>query len=195
MVKWDEEWEASMPARARHTRRVGVGMIFLVVLLLVALMVVATRWRLWLPPGPSGAITEADLKPSSRDKEQGPFAICHGAVRVSCVVDGDTIWFKGDKIRIADINAPEISHPQCDSEEVLGDKARDRLVALLNAGPFSLDKTESRDVDKYGRKLRAITRGGRSLGAVMVGEGPKHGQGGGATGATDQPRRVEPDAP
>ena len=171
MRKWDEEWEAAMPPRVRPRRSAGVGLIFVVVLLLVALMTVATRWQKWGAAGPSGAVTEADLKPSPRDKEQGPFALCHGSVRITCVVDGDTIWFKGEKIRIADINAPEISHPQCDSELALGDKARDRLVELLNAGPFSLDKTESRDVDKYGRKLRSITRGGRSLGAVMVGEG------------------------
>jgi endonuclease YncB( thermonuclease family) len=29
------------------------------------------------------------------------------------VVDGDTFWYQGTKIRIADINAPEVSHPGC----------------------------------------------------------------------------------
>jgi endonuclease YncB( thermonuclease family) len=171
-VRWDEEWEASMPARARPKRRLGVGAIFLVVLMLVALMVVATRWRHWIGGvGGANAITAADLKPSARDTDHGPIALCHGPVRITCVVDGDTIWYAHEKIRVADINAPEISHPQCDYELALGDKARDRLVVLLNAGPFSLDKTESRDVDKYGRKLRSITRGGKSVGAVLVNEG------------------------
>jgi len=160
-----------MPARARPRRGLGVGVIFLVVLLLLALMVVATRWRHWSAPPAGPAISAADLKPSARDHDNGPFALCHGPVRVSCIVDGDTIWYNREKVRIADINAPEISHPECDYELDLGNKARDRLMALLNAAPFSLDATESRDVDKYGRKLRTITRGGKSVGQVLVSEG------------------------
>lgn len=38
------------------------------------------------------------------------FGLCDGPVRVNCVVDGDTLWFRGDKIRIADIDAPEITN-------------------------------------------------------------------------------------
>ena len=38
------------------------------------------------------------------------FAVC-GMVRRTCVVDGDTIWLEGVKIRIADIDTPEISQP------------------------------------------------------------------------------------
>ncbi len=41
------------------------------------------------------------------------FSLCDGPVRVNCVVDGDTFWFRGDKIRIADIDAPEIVSPRC----------------------------------------------------------------------------------
>ena len=175
-VRWDEEWEASRLAHARPRRRAGVGTIFVVVLLLVAVMVVATRWRHWamgpIPkPGAAKTVTAAELKAGPQDHLHGPFAPCHGPVRVTCMVDGDTIWYAHQKIRVADINAPEIGHPQCDYELDLGNKATARLTELLNAGPFSLDATETRDVDKYGRKLRTITRGGKSLGMVLVGEG------------------------
>ena len=90
---------------------------------------------------------------------------------MNCVVDGDTIWIGGDKIRIADIDTPEISEPKCRSELALGNKATARLIELINAGPFELKGWPGRDKDRYGRKLRILTRDGRSLGDILVSEG------------------------
>jgi endonuclease YncB( thermonuclease family) len=98
------------------------------------------------------------------------FSIC-GSVRRTCVVDGDTFWLDGVKIRIADIDTPEIGQPQCDREYQLGMKATYRLVELLNAGPFELRTIGGRDEDRFGRKLRVVIRGGRSLGDQLVSEG------------------------
>lgn len=98
------------------------------------------------------------------------FPLCEGPIRKNCVVDGDTIWFRGDKIRIADIDAPEISSPNCEDEKVVGEIARDRLVELLNAGGFSL-RSGWRDTDRYGRMLRTVTRKEKSLGEMLVEEG------------------------
>ena len=98
------------------------------------------------------------------------FARCDGASRITCVVDGDTIWLQGVKIRIADINTPEVSSPECPAERALGERATSRLISLLNQGWFSL-KAIDRDEDTYGRKLRIITRGGSSIGATLVKEG------------------------
>ena len=98
------------------------------------------------------------------------FAVC-GMVRRTCVVDGDTIWLEGVKIRIADIDTPEISQPKCDYEYDLGIKARDRLVVLLNQGEFSSVPIGNRDEDQYGRKLRVLMRDGRSIGDQLVAEG------------------------
>jgi micrococcal nuclease len=105
-----------------------------------------------------------------RDREAAFFARCAGPVRVTCIVDGDTFWYRGTKIRIADINAPEIGSPRCRAEARLGERAALRLTALLNAGPFTLapaDRTE----DAYGRRLVTVTRGGASLGARLTAEG------------------------
>lgn len=100
------------------------------------------------------------------------FTRCSGAVRITCVVDGDTIWLNGTKIRIADIDTPEISRPGCAAERQLGKAATARLQTLLNAGPITVAANPSgRDTDRYGRKLRVIMRGGQSLGAQMVAEG------------------------
>lgn len=99
------------------------------------------------------------------------FRKCDFGHRTNCVVDGDTIWIAGQKIRIADIDTPEISKPQCQSELALGNKATARLVELINAGPFEVKAWPDRDEDRYGRKLRVLVRDGRSLGDILVSEG------------------------
>lgn len=97
-------------------------------------------------------------------------ARCSGPIRTTCVVDGDTFWLEGTKIRIADINTPEVGEPKCPSEAELGERATERLIVLLNDGGFSLRPID-RDEDRYGRKLRIVTRGGTSLGDILVDEG------------------------
>lgn len=100
----------------------------------------------------------------------GSFTLCHTGGGYNCVVDGDTLWIAGDKVRVADIDAPETHPPRCASEAFLGRRATLRLQSLVNAGPFSL-ATLDRDSDRYGRKLRVLTRNGRSLGDQLVSEG------------------------
>lgn len=102
------------------------------------------------------------------------FSSCSGQARINCVVDGDTIWAEGEKVRLADIDAPEIFSPQCTREEELGHRATQRLTALLNQGPVKLEKSSSRERDKYGRLLRVATVNGRSVGQTLVGEGLAH---------------------
>ena len=41
----------------------------------------------------------------------------------------------------------------------------------MNVGPFEVVRSGSRDEDKYGRKLRDIKRGGRSLTDILIAEG------------------------
>ena len=98
------------------------------------------------------------------------FELC-GVTRRTCVVDGDTFWLEGEKIRIADIDTPEISEPKCDSEYQLGMKATHRLRDLLNEGAFEVRPIGNRDEDRFGRKLRVIVRHGQSLGDQLVSEG------------------------
>ena len=81
------------------------------------------------------------------------FTLCGDGPRTNCVVDGDTFWINGVKVRLADINAPETQQAGCPAERDLGNRAKDRLVKLLNAGPFTLE-IEGRDTDRYGRALR-----------------------------------------
>lgn len=99
------------------------------------------------------------------------FSLCRYESDRNCVIDGDTIRYAGEKIRLLDIDAPEIANPQCPQEAALGERAKQRLVALLNAGSFEIVARGWRDTDQYDRKLRLLIRNGRSLGDVLVAEG------------------------
>lgn len=98
------------------------------------------------------------------------FTLCSGAPRVTCVVDGDTFWLEGEKIRIADINAPETVQAGCPLEAAKGHRAKLRLVELLNAGKIELVAAD-RDRDRYGRLLRTVSTDGRNVGALLIAEG------------------------
>lgn len=99
----------------------------------------------------------------------GRFGHCHTGGGTNCVVDGDTFWIDGEKVRMADIDAPETHPSRCAEEDRLGTAATRRLQALLNDGPVEL-RSIDRDYDRYGRRLAIVTRGGRSLGDVLVEE-------------------------
>lgn len=90
-----------------------------------------------------------------------------GPVRV---IDGDTFDYGGERIRVADIDTPEL-RGRCAHEIELAARATSRMRALLAEGPFELHPTGDRDEDQYGRKLRIVTRGGQSLGDMLVAEG------------------------
>ena len=98
------------------------------------------------------------------------FTLCSDAPRTTCVVDGDTFWLNDEKVRLADINAPETHSAGCAAERELGHRATRRLLVLLNSGPFNLE-IDGRPTDRYGRALRVAKRGGRSLGQQLVSEG------------------------
>lgn len=140
----------------------------------LAAITAALAWR-GVPPGFSmelGALKLGAPTATATDRERAQFTRCAGPVRVTCVVDGDTFWYRGEKIRIADINAPEVSKPGCAREAKLGAQATARLQALLNAGPFTLARDPSSDDrDRYGRLLRDVTRDGESLGDTLRAEG------------------------
>lgn len=138
---------------------------------IVALPIAAFSAAFFWGGGPE--IRAADSAPnngqaSQDDTQSGDFSICSGSRRITCIVDGDTFWFEGEKIRIADINTPEVTSPKCSAEAELGAQATDRLQQLMNAGRFTLTGTAT---DRYGRALRTVMRGRQSLGEVLVDEG------------------------
>lgn len=101
----------------------------------------------------------------------GRFGICRGPFRRNCVVDGDTFWTDGEKVRLAGIDTPELSPPRCAEEGRRGRAAKRRLYELLNSGTVELHVSGTRDRDRYGRLLRTATVDGRSVGRTMIAEG------------------------
>lgn len=94
-------------------------------------------------------------------------SICAPGPRDNCVVDGDTFWLAGEKVRVADIDAPEMDG-RCAYEGQLARKSRDRLLTLLNTEAFTLRREGQ---DRYGRTLAVVLRGNRSIGDMLVAEG------------------------
>ncbi|MCE6078403.1 thermonuclease family protein [Agrobacterium vitis] len=119
--------------------------------------------------GVLASVASAQPSSSARSPSQA-FSICGSGQRITCVVDGDTFWFRGEKIRIADIDTPELSPPRCERERERGLAAKQRLLDILNSGPISL-QTTARDEDRFGRKLRIVYRDRRSVGDILVAEG------------------------
>lgn len=115
----------------------------------------------WAPDRGSGSRAPA---------ERIAFTFCHNGGGTNCVVDGDTFYLNGDKIRIADIDAPETHDYDCASELERGQRATRRLQDLLSSGSIRLAST-GRDTDSYGRKLRTVEVNGAGVGEALVGAG------------------------
>lgn len=92
----------------------------------------------------------------------------------SCVVDGDTLWYNGSKIRMEHIDAPEVENYDCPAEKALGDKATARLTDLLNAGGWTLQRDGNRERDKYGRFLLTLHTASGTIEGEMISEGLAH---------------------
>lgn len=95
---------------------------------------------------------------------------CGSGKRVTCVVDGDTIWFKGEKIRMMGYDTPEPTTGICGggTERRLAARASKRLVQLLNNNTVTIERDGK---DRYGRTLAVIRVDGRNVGDILIEEG------------------------
>lgn len=160
-----------MPTRPRRSRTLPA-------LLLAAAAGGGAIWALTSPhePAPAPAVEQQGAgqgaqRPARPDGTlQGRFTLCRIGGGADCVVDGDTFWMGGVKIRIADIDTPELHPARCVEEARLGEAATLRLYALLNSGTVTL-QTADRDTDRYGRKLRRVMVNGRGVGDTLIAEG------------------------
>jgi endonuclease YncB( thermonuclease family) len=98
------------------------------------------------------------------------FGYCHTGGGTNCVVDGDTFYLGGEKVRIAGIDAPETHPPRCADEARLGNQATEKLNALLNSGAVTMTSID-RDRDTYGRLLRNVAVNGHDVGEAMISAG------------------------
>jgi endonuclease YncB( thermonuclease family) len=84
-------------------------------------------------------------------------------------VDGDTVKLGTQSLRLLNIDAPEISRPDCAAEAERGRAAADRLRAMLSEGPVAI--WPNGRLDRYGRPLVRLTVAGRDAGDVLIAEG------------------------
>ena len=100
------------------------------------------------------------------------------AALVLCAVvtvhDGDTIRCDGERVRIANIDAPELpDSPKCHDRRAsygwcdykAGYASRDALAKLAASGPVRMERL---GVDKYGRTLARVTVNRRDVGSYLV---------------------------
>jgi endonuclease YncB( thermonuclease family) len=93
--------------------------------------------------------------------------VCGGGKRINCVVDGDTFWLDGEKIRIEDIDAPEVKG-KCRHERQLAAKATKRLSVLLSRQAIRIERNGR---DRFGRTLVQVSTGRGEVGKAMIRDG------------------------
>ena len=85
--------------------------------------------------------------------------------------DGDTCYViyegKKDKVRLLDLDTPEISNPQCEKEYILGIEAREYINQLIFDGKRIEFETEY-NRDFFGRILSYIIVDGENVSKLMV---------------------------
>ena len=101
--------------------------------------------------------------------------MCSGGNRaergVTCLVDGDTFWQGGVKMRLLDIDTPETFEAECSAEKEMGDRATARLQQLMAEG-YTLENSGEKDRTSDRRDLvRLILPDGRDAGQVLISEG------------------------
>lgn len=92
---------------------------------------------------------------------------CGSGARINCVVDGDTVWIDGEKIRLLNVDAPEIGQADCRAERQRGIAARDRMVQLTTGRPEIFRQGK----DRYGRTLAHVRFAGRDIGEALIATG------------------------
>lgn len=93
-----------------------------------------------------------------------PMPICGAGRRINCVVDGDTVWLDGEKIRLVNIDAPEVK-ARCLAERDRAGAATRELASLLHSQPIRIQR---RGEDRFGRTLAALSTPAGDVGDLLV---------------------------
>lgn len=89
------------------------------------------------------------------------------------VIDGDTFDIGDERVRIANIDAPETKSAKCDAERRLGEVVKRRLQELLSSPGFEMERGDpksGRMKDRYGRTLATAYVEGVDVGAILIEE-------------------------
>ncbi|MFM7347135.1 MAG: thermonuclease family protein [Tagaea sp.] len=109
---------------------------------------------------------------------EGPRLYEPGACRA---IDGDTLDCAGRRVRLANIDAPEI-HGRCPSEIQMAERAKLAAMIALADAPVRVvpDGGPGGGKDRFGRLIARVTVDGTDLGGALVAQGLARPYAGGA---------------
>lgn len=81
-----------------------------------------------------------------------------------------TIWYRGEKIRLEGLNAPEV-RGACNHEIALARQATERLRAILSSESFTVSRHGK---DRYGQTLATIRNSRGDVARILIAEGLAH---------------------
>lgn len=105
---------------------------------------------------------------------EGPRLYEPGACRA---IDGDTLDCAGRRVRLANIDAPELNG-RCPSEIQTAERAK--LAAMIAIADAAVRVVPDGGKDRYGRLIARVTVDGKDLGGVLVAQGLARPYAGGA---------------
>lgn len=95
-------------------------------------------------------------------------ALCPAqGVRITCVHDGDSFIVERERIRIENIDTPELNG-KCEAERARAVTSRNALLDLLNGGEVSIRRSGQ---DRHGRTLARVTVNGADVGDALIRSG------------------------
>jgi endonuclease YncB( thermonuclease family) len=149
-------------SRSRRPKTNGVALGYLCCLALAATGVLIDRFDLLTE-------TPAVWAPSVSPDEAGPAEPAPPVTTVVRVVDGDTLDVGGERIRLANIDAPEMPpKSRCASEAEGALAATARLRSLVGEGSLTLRRTGE---DRYGRTLAHVYVDQADVGDALIAAG------------------------
>lgn len=84
------------------------------------------------------------------------------------VIDGDTIDVRGTRVRVANLDTPDIgSHAKCAAERQLGEASKRHAIQLVRSAK-RVEIVRPERLDRYGRTVAHISLDGRDFGEMML---------------------------
>ena len=127
-------------------------------------MLVRPSWRALM----TATFVEAAVLVLAQPATAVEVSVCKDQGEETCVEDGDTFVWNKERIRIENIDAPELGDP-CARD--MAAQSANRLAALLSSGSVEISRSEQ----AAGHRTRAtVTVDAQDVGLELVAEGLAH---------------------